>query len=193
MSPQPQAAVGAGLPRVDARLRVTGGAKYAADNNPDGVVHAVIVESSIGRGRVTASTPAPPKPFRARFRCSRLACDCLASRPSASVLHDEAAHRTGRASGKSATRHGARCSCRPAVWLRPFPGPGARAQRCLLANSVRCSWGATRPWVPRRVQSAAWKEADREEQSCSKSCQPRSCKGRESKGKGGRQEESSGG
>ncbi|WP_327749405.1 xanthine dehydrogenase family protein molybdopterin-binding subunit [Streptomyces europaeiscabiei] len=50
---QPQAAVGAGLPRVDARLRVTGGAKYAADNNPDGVVHAVIVESSIGRGRIT--------------------------------------------------------------------------------------------------------------------------------------------
>lgn len=50
---QPQAAVGAGLPRVDARLRVTGGATYAADNNPDGVVHAVIVESSIGRGRIT--------------------------------------------------------------------------------------------------------------------------------------------
>ncbi|MFF4031580.1 xanthine dehydrogenase family protein molybdopterin-binding subunit [Streptomyces sviceus] len=50
---QPQAAVGAGLPRVDARLRVTGGAQYAADNNPDGVVHAVIVESSIGRGRIT--------------------------------------------------------------------------------------------------------------------------------------------
>ncbi|MDX3845388.1 xanthine dehydrogenase family protein molybdopterin-binding subunit [Streptomyces europaeiscabiei] len=50
---QPQAAVGAGLPRVDARLKVTGGAKYAADNNPDGVVHAVIVESSIGRGRIT--------------------------------------------------------------------------------------------------------------------------------------------
>jgi xanthine dehydrogenase YagR molybdenum-binding subunit len=50
---QPQAAVGAGLPRVDARLRVTGGAKYAADNSPDGVVHAVIVEGSIGRGRIT--------------------------------------------------------------------------------------------------------------------------------------------
>ncbi|MEV0643261.1 xanthine dehydrogenase family protein molybdopterin-binding subunit [Streptomyces sp. NPDC050619] len=50
---QPQAAVGAGVPRVDARLKVTGGAKYAADNSPDGVVHAVIVEGSVGRGRIT--------------------------------------------------------------------------------------------------------------------------------------------
>ncbi|GGU08447.1 xanthine dehydrogenase family protein molybdopterin-binding subunit [Streptomyces coeruleorubidus] len=50
---QPQAAVGAAVPRVDARLRVTGRAKYAADNNPDGVVHAVIVDSSVGKGRIT--------------------------------------------------------------------------------------------------------------------------------------------
>jgi xanthine dehydrogenase YagR molybdenum-binding subunit len=50
---QPQAAVGAAAPRVDARLRVTGQAKYAADNSPDGVVHAVVVDSSVGRGRVT--------------------------------------------------------------------------------------------------------------------------------------------
>ncbi|MDX2938388.1 xanthine dehydrogenase family protein molybdopterin-binding subunit [Streptomyces ipomoeae] len=50
---QPQAAVGASVPRVDARLRVTGRAKYAADNNPEGVVHAVIVDGTVGRGRVT--------------------------------------------------------------------------------------------------------------------------------------------
>jgi xanthine dehydrogenase YagR molybdenum-binding subunit len=49
---QPQAAVGASVPRVDARLRVTGRSKYAGDNNPDGVVHAVIVDSTVGRGRV---------------------------------------------------------------------------------------------------------------------------------------------
>ncbi|WP_210569679.1 xanthine dehydrogenase family protein molybdopterin-binding subunit [Streptomyces sp. GESEQ-4] len=54
---QPQAAVGAAAPRVDARLRVTGRAKYAADNSPDGVVHAVIVDSSVGRGRVTGIDP----------------------------------------------------------------------------------------------------------------------------------------
>ncbi|MFE9644387.1 xanthine dehydrogenase family protein molybdopterin-binding subunit [Streptomyces sp. NPDC006365] len=50
---QPQAAVGASVARVDARLRVTGRVKYAADNSPDGVVHAVIVDSSVGRGRIT--------------------------------------------------------------------------------------------------------------------------------------------
>ncbi len=56
---QPQAAVGASVARVDARLRVTGKAKYAGDNNPDGVVHAVIVDSSVGRGRITAIDAGP--------------------------------------------------------------------------------------------------------------------------------------
>lgn len=56
---QPQAAVGASVARVDARLRVTGKAKYAGDNNPDGVVHAVIVDSSVGRGRITAVDAGP--------------------------------------------------------------------------------------------------------------------------------------
>ncbi|MFJ4818155.1 xanthine dehydrogenase family protein molybdopterin-binding subunit [Streptomyces sp. NPDC088801] len=50
---QPQAAVGASVTRVDARLRVTGRTKYAGDNSPDGVVHAVILDSSVGRGRIT--------------------------------------------------------------------------------------------------------------------------------------------
>jgi xanthine dehydrogenase YagR molybdenum-binding subunit len=53
MSPQPQAAVGAPLSRVDGRLKVTGQAKYAADHEPEGVVHAVVVDSSVGRGRIT--------------------------------------------------------------------------------------------------------------------------------------------
>ncbi|MEE1830265.1 xanthine dehydrogenase family protein molybdopterin-binding subunit [Streptomyces sp. SP17KL33] len=53
MSPQPQAAVGAPLSRVDGRLKVTGKALYAAEHDIDGVVHAVIVDASIGRGRIT--------------------------------------------------------------------------------------------------------------------------------------------
>ncbi|MEU9291396.1 xanthine dehydrogenase family protein molybdopterin-binding subunit [Streptomyces sp. NPDC048275] len=53
MSPQPQAAVGAPLSRVDGRLKVTGQAKYAADHEPDGVVHAVVVDSSVALGRIT--------------------------------------------------------------------------------------------------------------------------------------------
>ncbi|MEV4364885.1 xanthine dehydrogenase family protein molybdopterin-binding subunit [Nonomuraea sp. NPDC049625] len=54
MSPQPQAAVGAPLSRVDGRLKVTGKALYAAEHDVDGVVHAVIVDSGIGRGRITS-------------------------------------------------------------------------------------------------------------------------------------------
>ncbi|WP_416981172.1 xanthine dehydrogenase family protein molybdopterin-binding subunit [Streptomyces sp. T028] len=50
---QPQAAVGASVARVDARLRVTGKAKYATDNSPEGVVHAVIVDSTVALGRIT--------------------------------------------------------------------------------------------------------------------------------------------
>jgi xanthine dehydrogenase YagR molybdenum-binding subunit len=53
VSPQPQAAVGAPLSRVDGRLKVTGQAKYAADHDIDGVVHAVVVDSSVARGRIT--------------------------------------------------------------------------------------------------------------------------------------------
>ena len=53
MSPQPQAAVGAPVSRVDGRLKVTGRARYAADHDVDGVVHAVVVGSTVARGRVT--------------------------------------------------------------------------------------------------------------------------------------------
>ncbi|MFC6065957.1 xanthine dehydrogenase family protein molybdopterin-binding subunit [Streptomyces ochraceiscleroticus] len=53
MSPQPQAAVGAPLSRVDGRLKVTGKARYAAEHEVNGVVYAVIVDASIGRGRIT--------------------------------------------------------------------------------------------------------------------------------------------
>ncbi|MGI5193262.1 xanthine dehydrogenase family protein molybdopterin-binding subunit [Streptomyces sp. CA-288835] len=52
MSPQPQAAVGAPLSRVDGRLKVTGKAQYAAEFDVDGMAHAVIVDASIGRGRI---------------------------------------------------------------------------------------------------------------------------------------------
>ncbi|MDX2681706.1 xanthine dehydrogenase family protein molybdopterin-binding subunit [Streptomyces sp. NY05-11A] len=54
MSPQPQAAVGAPLSRVDGRLKVTGKALYAAEHDVDGVVHAVTVNSGIARGHITS-------------------------------------------------------------------------------------------------------------------------------------------
>lgn len=53
MSPQPQASVGVAQSRVDGRLKVTGQAIYAADSPVEGVVHAVVVDSSVGLGRIT--------------------------------------------------------------------------------------------------------------------------------------------
>ena len=46
--------IGQPLDRVDGRLKVTGGAKYAAEFNLPGLVHAYVVESTISKGRITA-------------------------------------------------------------------------------------------------------------------------------------------
>jgi xanthine dehydrogenase YagR molybdenum-binding subunit len=53
VTPQPQAAVGTPQSRVDGRLKVTGRAMYAADHVVDGVAYAAVVDSSVGRGRIT--------------------------------------------------------------------------------------------------------------------------------------------
>lgn len=44
--------VGQGISRLDARLKVTGSAPYAAEFGIDGLVHAVTVQSSIARGHI---------------------------------------------------------------------------------------------------------------------------------------------
>ena len=54
MSLQPQRAVGTPVSRVDGRLKVTGRATYAAEHHVEGTLHAVIVDASVGAGRVTA-------------------------------------------------------------------------------------------------------------------------------------------
>ncbi|HEX6356724.1 xanthine dehydrogenase family protein molybdopterin-binding subunit [Actinophytocola sp.] len=53
MTAQPEIAVGTPQSRVDGRLKVTGRALYAADHPVDGVVYAAVVDSSVGRGRIT--------------------------------------------------------------------------------------------------------------------------------------------
>ena len=47
-------AVGAPLPRVDGPLKVTGGARYAAEFHPDGLAYAATHDSTIPAGHVTA-------------------------------------------------------------------------------------------------------------------------------------------
>jgi xanthine dehydrogenase YagR molybdenum-binding subunit len=46
--------IGMPLTRIDGRQKVTGQARYAAEFNPPGLAHAVLVGASAGRGRVAA-------------------------------------------------------------------------------------------------------------------------------------------
>ncbi len=58
MGQQPEVAVGRADMRVEGRLKVTGRATYAADHGPahgiDDIAYAVMVDSSVGRGRISA-------------------------------------------------------------------------------------------------------------------------------------------
>src|SRR5215467_4978574 len=49
--------LGKPVSRVDGRLKVTGGAKYAADHNPKSLVYGIPVVSTIARGIVKAIDP----------------------------------------------------------------------------------------------------------------------------------------
>ncbi len=47
-------AMGTPLPRVDGHLKVTGGARYAAEFHPDGLAYAATHDSTIPAGRIVA-------------------------------------------------------------------------------------------------------------------------------------------
>ena len=53
--------IGQPLTRRDGVLKVTGAARYAADNHPPGMLHAALAVSSIARGRVTTLDVAAAK------------------------------------------------------------------------------------------------------------------------------------
>src|SRR6204780_2466276 len=53
--------IGQPLTRRDGVLKVTGTARYAADNHPPGMLYAVLAVSSIARGRVAFLDVAAPK------------------------------------------------------------------------------------------------------------------------------------
>jgi xanthine dehydrogenase YagR molybdenum-binding subunit len=46
--------IGAAIPRVDGYAKVTGTARYAAEHNPPGLAHAVLVQSTVPAGWITA-------------------------------------------------------------------------------------------------------------------------------------------
>lgn len=51
--PRMGSSIGQPITRRDGFLKVTGGATYAADKHPEGMLHAVVAVSAIARGRVT--------------------------------------------------------------------------------------------------------------------------------------------
>lgn len=53
-APEPRENQGKPVPRIDARLKVTGEARYAADEPVNNLAHGVLVTSSIARGTVTS-------------------------------------------------------------------------------------------------------------------------------------------
>ena len=56
--------IGQPLTRQDGPLKVTGQARYAADNHPDGMLFAVMAVSTVARGRVTGMDVAAAKAHR---------------------------------------------------------------------------------------------------------------------------------
>jgi xanthine dehydrogenase YagR molybdenum-binding subunit len=46
--------IGGGISRVDGRAKTTGSARYAADHREPEMAHAVVVQATIGLGRLTA-------------------------------------------------------------------------------------------------------------------------------------------
>jgi xanthine dehydrogenase YagR molybdenum-binding subunit len=50
-------AVGAAMPRIEGREKVTGEARYAVEHHVEGVVHAVVVQSTVAKGEVRAVDP----------------------------------------------------------------------------------------------------------------------------------------
>jgi xanthine dehydrogenase YagR molybdenum-binding subunit len=53
MNPGGEAQVGKPLDRTDGRLKVTGAAPYAAEFRPEGMCHAILVQSTVPRGTIT--------------------------------------------------------------------------------------------------------------------------------------------
>jgi xanthine dehydrogenase YagR molybdenum-binding subunit len=53
--------IGKRIERVDGRLKVTGGARYAAEFKHQDVTHGVLVMSTVANGRIKGSTRAQRK------------------------------------------------------------------------------------------------------------------------------------
>ncbi len=69
-----QGVVGKPLDRVDGRLKVTGGARYAYEmQQGNNTLYGFVVEASIGKGKIKSSIPVPRRRRRASSWSSPIA------------------------------------------------------------------------------------------------------------------------
>ena len=92
--------IGAALPRVDGRLKVTGAARYAAEHPAEGLLYGVVVSSSIAKGRIASidarrRTPCLASSMSSRTRIGRVLRSAAAAMPT---------DRTGRQPAAAALR-----------------------------------------------------------------------------------------
>ena len=155
--------IGQPLTRRDGMLKVTGRARYAADNHPAGMLHAVMAVSAIARGRVTfldveaakahpgvvevmtpANRPELAKDPDAEGQPLRLPDRCAAERPGALCepadrRRDRARRSRRRPRARPCSRRATRARCLASASMpetASCPTPSASASRQMRASAT---------------------------------------------------------
>lgn len=68
--PQKAGALGSPLSRTDGRLKITGGARYAIEQQLDGLVYGVTVGSTVPAGRIASIDTRAARSAPASWRCT---------------------------------------------------------------------------------------------------------------------------
>ncbi len=106
--------IGQPLTRRDGEQKVTGAARFAADNHPTGMAYAVIVESKIARGRVISFNMEA-----AKSHSGMIDVITPAHRPALAMDPDAKFHPGHRHGADDARRVG--CTCRRAAGETRLP------------------------------------------------------------------------
>ena len=132
-APEPKANMGQPAPRIDARLKVTGEARYASDMPVANPAYAFLVTSAIAKGAITSiDLDAAPAPCRACSTSSR-------TRTPASSKHAQVRRRAAAARRTSIQELGPRSSttARSSRWWSPTRFEAAREAAYKVQGRLR--------------------------------------------------------
>ena len=168
--------IGSGLPRIDAFAKVTGRARYAAEHPADGLLHGVVVNTPVARGRIVSIDPSEALAMpgvvdvlthlnRPRMRSLDLFYKDMTA-PAGSpfkVLHDDVVHYSGQpvALVVAETFEAARdASRRVRVAVEPVPHEtDLLAHRDRARKPMPIKAGFSKPPKPRGDADAAFEAA----------------------------------